>query len=106
MFPKLKKKLSSFLLSEEGKISKQSLLTLGSFVSAAVIAGALATKQSAGHVDNLTVSYQAAGKIAVGTHSHHSSSTGVCGLYDCNGACGDGSGSSGSSGASAACACW
>jgi hypothetical protein len=85
MFPKLKKKLSSFLLSEEGKISKQSLLTLGSFVSAAVIAGALATKQSAGHTNDITVSYQEAGKIAVGQHSHHNSDTGVCGSVDCGG---------------------
>ena len=37
MLPKIKKKITSFLLSEEGKIPKHSLLSLGSFVSAAVI---------------------------------------------------------------------
>jgi len=47
MLPKIKKKISSFLLSEEGKISKQSLLSLGAFVSAAVIGGVLATKEAA-----------------------------------------------------------
>lgn len=34
MFPKIKKKITSFLLGEEGKISKHSLLTIGSFLSA------------------------------------------------------------------------
>ena len=44
MLPKIKKKITGFLLNEEGKISKQSLLSLGSFISAAVIGGVLATK--------------------------------------------------------------
>jgi len=33
MFPKLKKKIKSFLLSEEGKISKQSIITIGSILT-------------------------------------------------------------------------
>jgi len=37
MLPILKKKVTGFILSEEGKMPKQSLLTLGSFLSAAVI---------------------------------------------------------------------
>ena len=37
MIPKIKKKLKGFLVEEEGKISKQSMLSLGSFISAAVI---------------------------------------------------------------------
>ena len=44
MLPKIKKKITGFLLNEEGKISKQSMLSLGSFISAAVIGGVLATK--------------------------------------------------------------
>lgn len=71
MFPKVKKKITGFLLTEEGKISKQSLLTLGSFISAAVIGGVLATKEAAAqHINNLSVSYS--GGTATGEHGHHS----------------------------------
>ncbi|MBU4502794.1 MAG: hypothetical protein KKA79_09435 [Nanoarchaeota archaeon] len=70
MFPKVKKKIKSFLLSEEGKISKQSLLSLGSFVSAAVVGGVLAAKDSAAdHTNTVTVSF--GGETATGTHVHH-----------------------------------
>ena len=72
MIPKVKKKLSSFLLSEEGKISKQSLLSLGAFMSAAVIGGILATKEAAAtHTNSLDVAYSDG--TATGTHAHHSS---------------------------------
>ena len=72
MIPKIQKKINSFLLSEEGKISKQSLLSLGAFMSAAVIGGILATKEAAAaHTNSLDVSY--ADPTATGTHAHHSS---------------------------------
>ncbi len=74
MFPKVKKRITSFLLSEEGKVSKQSLLSLGSFLSAAVIGGVLASKEAAAaHTNDLFISYS--GDVAVGTHAHHSSAT-------------------------------
>jgi hypothetical protein len=93
MIPKIKKKLTSFLLSEEGKISKQSLLSLGSFISAAVIGGVLATKQAAAtHVNDLTVTYSS--PTATGVHTHHGSSdttftacTAACGGLSACGAC-------------------
>jgi hypothetical protein len=70
--PKVKKKITGFLLSEEGKISKQSLLSLGSFISAAVIGGVLATKEAAAqHTNELSVSYSDG--TATGTHVHHNS---------------------------------
>jgi len=72
MLPKLKKSLTSFLLSEEGRIPKQSLLSIGSFMSAAVIGGVLASKQAAAaHVNNIhfTVS---SGEITA-EHGHHQS---------------------------------
>ena len=73
MIPKIKKKLTSFLTEEEGKISKQSLLSLGSFLSAAVIGGILATKDAAAatHSNSISVSYS--GDLGSGSHAHHSS---------------------------------
>ena len=51
------------------------MLSLGSFISAAVIGGILATKEAAAaHTNDLTVSYS--GGTATGTHGHHSSSGG------------------------------
>ena len=80
MFPVIKKKLTSFLLSEEGKISKHGLLGLGSLISAAVIGGVLFSKGAAAatHINSLQVSYSAAQQVALGTHGHHSSSTADC----------------------------
>ena len=73
MIQKIKKKLTSFLTEEEGKISKQSLLSLGSFLSAAVIGGILATKDAAAatHSNSISVSYS--GDLGSGSHAHHSS---------------------------------
>ena len=74
MLPKLKKRITSFLVGEEGKISKQSLLSLGAFLGTGVLAGILAAKDvSAGHTNTLTVGYS--GGEATGTHGHHSSSS-------------------------------
>jgi hypothetical protein len=46
IIPKLKKKLVSFAKSEKGKISKQSMVTVGSIVGGAAIGTALATKEA------------------------------------------------------------
>lgn len=51
-FPRLKKKISAFLTGENGKISKQSLLSLGSFISAVAIGGILAANQAVAHTNN------------------------------------------------------
>lgn len=44
MFPKLKKKVFSFLVGEEGKISKQSLLSLSAFLGASAVVGSLSAE--------------------------------------------------------------
>ena len=83
LIPKIKKKITSFLLEEEGKISKHSLLSLGSFISAAVIGGILASKEAAAtHTNSLSVAY--ASGAATGTHAHHQDGVG----YDSACACG------------------
>lgn len=98
--PEIRKKITSFLLSEEGKISKQSLLSLGSFLSAVVIGGVLATKQAAAqHTNVLDVGYS--GGVATGTHSHYLPPPGPCS----GGPCGQAPGDSGDAGDGTACAC-
>jgi len=44
--PKLKKKISSYLLEEDGRITKQSLLSLGAIVTGAAIGAALQSKEA------------------------------------------------------------
>ena len=73
--PVIKKKISSYILGEEGKISKQSLLSLGTFFGTAAIAAALA----ACNVDALSTSHHNYLGIYYGSyrvtasHSHHGS---------------------------------
>ena len=100
MLPKIKKKISSFLLSEEGRIPKQSLLSFGSILSAAVIGGILATKEAAAaHTNDISVTYSS--PTATGTHLHSytpcsttgttSACFGACNTTACSGAaCGIG----------------
>ena len=65
--PKLKKKFSAFLVGEEGKISKNSLLKIGGVLtglsSAAMVAGA--------DTNELQLGYD--GSTATATHENHSS---------------------------------
>lgn len=72
--PKLKKKMSNYLLSEEGKISKQSLLAMGTFLGGAAIGLSLSAEEiSAGtsHGNDLSISYDS--EVAYSTHAHHAS---------------------------------
>ena len=72
--PKLKKKISSFLVSEEGKISKESLLKAGTMLSAVALGSALAVNNANAeiiHSNDLSVSYST--PTATGTHGHHAS---------------------------------
>ena len=76
--PNIKKKISSYVLGEEGKISKQSLITLGAVLGTAALGGMLSAKDvAAGHTNayqhwnNLYLQYS--GGAVTGTHSHHSS---------------------------------
>jgi hypothetical protein len=95
--PKIKKKISSYLLSEEGKISKQALLTMGAFLGGAAIGTLISsedvdaatggpcksgpdctieTAQSAAcktyaHCNHISLSYS--GGTATAAHTHHAS---------------------------------
>lgn len=77
-FPKIKKKIGSYLLSEEGKISKQNLLALGSFLGTAALSSLLLSGEASAvdsntvyHTNNLGLSYSAG--TATATHTHHAS---------------------------------
>ena len=48
VIPKIKKKLNSFVKGEKGKISKQSMLTVGSIVGGAALGAAIASKTTEG----------------------------------------------------------
>ena len=84
LIPKVKKKISSFLSSEEGKITKESILKTGAVLGTLALIPALSDVVSAAHsshshslgstvtdpVNTLQSTYQASdGKIA-GTHSN------------------------------------
>ena len=45
--PKLKKKISAFLVSEEGKMSKESLIKTGAIIGAIALSSALAANNAA-----------------------------------------------------------
>lgn len=105
MFPKIEKKLSSFFVCEGGKISKHSLLSLGSFVSAAIIGGVLMSKDAAAqHTNDLSLAYSES--IAAGVHSHHTShSSHSSHSSSGGGSCGGGSCAGAGAGAGAAAGC-
>ncbi len=44
MLPEFKKRITSFLVGDEGKISKQSLLNLGAFLGVGVLGSVLAVE--------------------------------------------------------------
>ena len=72
--PKLKKKISAFLVSEEGKMSKESLIKTGAIIGAIALSSALAANNAAAdsiHKNDLSASYS--GDTATGTHVHHGS---------------------------------
>ena len=78
--PEIKKKISSYLSSEDGKITKESLLTVGAFVTSAAASAALLSKSvSAGHTNtpthqnDLDMNYAQQSETAVGKHTHHGS---------------------------------
>ncbi|MBU4069700.1 MAG: hypothetical protein KJ646_01850 [Nanoarchaeota archaeon] len=65
--PQIKKKIHAFLVGEEGKISKQSLLKTG-LVLGGIALGA-ATSQSVSAGNTLTLNY--ASGTATGTHANY-----------------------------------
>ena len=69
--PKLKKKVSSFLTKEDGKISKEKLIKAGVLLSAVAIASLKSVEADYVHKNNLTLSHS--GTTVTGSHDNHSS---------------------------------
>jgi len=76
--PKLKKKISAYIMGEDGKISKQSLIAIGAFIGSAALSSLLLSDSVNAHsshtshgTNSLSISYSAG--TATGTHNHHSS---------------------------------
>jgi len=73
--PKIKRKLSAYIMGEEGRISKQALLAMGAFLGSGVLASILLSddvQAQVTHTENtLSVSYDAG--WATATHGHHAS---------------------------------
>ena len=73
--PKIKKSIESYALNEDGKISKQSLLSMGALLGSAALAGILNSKDSSAHVkshvNNITL--HVLDNTATGQDTHHAS---------------------------------
>ena len=80
--PEIKKKISSYLTLEDGKITKEAIMTIGAFVTSAAASAAILSKAvSAGHTNKVTVDYKQESEIAIGKHTHHSSHSNVHSSY-------------------------
>jgi len=72
VIPIIHRRISSFILSEKGSMPHQSILSLGTFLTGAVIGGILASKHAvAQHVNGVGFA-NADSQITV-THQHHQS---------------------------------
>lgn len=72
--PEIKKKISSFLLSEEGKIAKSSLLKGGALLAVIALGPVISSQgASAAHGNSLSLNYNAGSGTATAQHSHHAS---------------------------------
>jgi hypothetical protein len=76
-FPRLRKKISAFIMGEDGRISKQNLMALGALLGTATLATVLLSGKAAAytsstctnHTNTISVSVGADGVSA--THSHN-----------------------------------
>lgn len=82
VIPKIKKKINAFLVGEEGKISKQSILKAGVVMGGIVIGSGMLTKGvAADHANSFSVSYNSAtgdGTAMHGSHASHGSHGSHC----------------------------
>lgn len=72
--PQIKKKINAFLVGEEGKISKASLLKGGVILSLIALSPILSSKAASAqtsHSNDLSLNYQSGS--ATGVHNHHGS---------------------------------
>lgn len=77
VLPKLKKKVGAFLVSEEGKISKEAILKAGIILGSLAISSALVAKEVAAadhtsHGNSFENTRSQTGGF-VGEHTHHAS---------------------------------
>ena len=70
VLPKLKRRLVAFIKKENGKISKQSMATMGTIIGTAAIGGVMAAKSVKAGSTTLTV-YPGTVASATGSHAHH-----------------------------------
>ncbi len=67
--PRIRKKLSNYIKSEKGKISKQSMVSVGAFIGTAAIASSLASKNA--KAGDVTGSYNSGTGTLTGEHDHY-----------------------------------
>jgi hypothetical protein len=76
IIPKIKKEVNAFLVGEEGKITKKSLLTAGAFLGAISVGSALLSNGASAaysHVNSLTSTFDPSTNTLTGSHGHHGS---------------------------------
>jgi len=72
--PKIKKRINAFLVGEEGKISKQALITTGAFIGAAVFSTIISSKPSvADHSSHDNHGNEHQSHDSHGSHGSHTS---------------------------------
>lgn len=74
--PKLKKKINAFMVGEEGRISKESLIKAGTFITFAALSATIGSSRvEAGnvHSNSLGSNYNDHTMTGTGSHSHHAS---------------------------------
>lgn len=72
--PKIRKKVNAFLVGEEGKISKQSILKGGVILCSLALSAAMSMKSaSAEYIHGNSIGAQKIGSGVKGIHTHHAS---------------------------------
>jgi len=84
VLPKLKKKISSYISSETGRISKQSIITIGAFIGTAALATLATTKTVKAALTAELNPKEGRPVTLIGAHTSHSSGCGEsCGGETC-----------------------
>ncbi len=68
--PKLKKRVTAFLVGEEGKISKKNIIKLGGYLGSLTVAASL-VEAGWTHKNELGIHFQHKTHSSVATHNHH-----------------------------------